>query len=131
MKNRKTTKYNYHHKTTSTNTTTTNEEIESLINEFDRLTTHLSIVTDKLKQAGRIDEQGRLIEDTQQHNRSHRVLSTEELVIGDRVEVRNNYKGRRGIQGVVTGITPTQAYVEPDNGGETFRSHKSNLRLIN
>ena len=129
MKNREKTN---HFKDSKTSTPTTNkltiEEIESLITEFDRLTACLSTVTDRLRQVGRIDDQGRVIGGTQVYNRS---LSTEEPVIGDRVEVRNNYKGRRGIQGVVTRITPTQAYVEPDNGGEEFRCNKSNLRLIN
>jgi hypothetical protein len=55
---------------------------------------------------------------------------TRSIQVGDRVVVTNKYKGRQGTVGTVTKLTKTQAYVNPDGDGETFRCYKANLKKI-
>jgi hypothetical protein len=111
-------------------TTPTTVEIEALLIEFNRLNDRFNEVTEALQEAGRLDGEGRVIDRTKQGQQAQR--NTErQLSIGDRVKVLNNYRGRQGITGVITRITPTQAHIRPDNGGNIFRSYKQNLRRIN
>ena len=50
--------------------------------------------------------------------------------IGDIVEVKDNYKGRRGIQGRITEIHGAQVRLVPLNGSAGFRKFKENIKLI-
>jgi dsDNA-specific endonuclease/ATPase MutS2 len=108
--------------------TPTTKEIEDLISEFNRLTHRFNKVTEALQDFGRLDGEGRVTKKEAQEETNKK---EKQLKIGDRVEVRNNYRGRRGTKGVITKITPSQAYIKPDNGNKTFRSYKQNLRRIN
>ena len=56
--------------------------------------------------------------------------NSQPLTVGERVVVTNNYKSRSGTTGTIVRLTSAQAYIEPDNGKETFRSYKANLKRL-
>ena len=50
--------------------------------------------------------------------------------IGDKVEVKNTYKGQKGVRGTVIKLTSTKAWVKPIDEGANFRKYKLNLKLL-
>ena len=59
-----------------------------------------------------------------------RRASKRELKIGDLVEVKDNYKGRKGIKGRIAEFHGAQVRLEPIDGSAGFRKFKENVRLI-
>lgn len=53
-----------------------------------------------------------------------------EAQVGDRVQILNNYRGRKGDRGVVIRTTASQVTINPDNGGENYRRYKGNIKII-
>ena len=52
-----------------------------------------------------------------------------DLRVGDLVQVLDNYKGRRGIKGLVTEVYTAQVLVAPIDGSVPFRKFKENVKL--
>ena len=49
------------------------------------------------------------------------------IIVGDKVRITDNYKGRRGHEGIVIKVTPTQVKIRPSNGGEVYNKYKQNV----
>ena len=56
--------------------------------------------------------------------------SKQDFKVGDLVEVKDNYKGRKGIRGRISSIHGTQVRLEPTDGRPGFRKYKENIQLI-
>jgi hypothetical protein len=54
----------------------------------------------------------------------------EQLAVGNRVEITNNYKGQRGLQGTITGITEKQVSLRIDGQRRVINKKKTNVRLL-
>jgi hypothetical protein len=66
------------------------------------------------------------ITSTEQHDPPRRG----NLKIGDRVIVKNKYRGLKGTKGTIISLSNAQATVRPDNNGATFRKYRQNLRRL-
>ena len=53
-----------------------------------------------------------------------------EYKVGDLVQVKDNYKGRKDIKGIVTEVYPAQVFIAPINGTTGFRKFKENIKLL-
>ena len=56
--------------------------------------------------------------------------SKRDIRVGDIVIVKDNYKGRQGIKGIVTEVYTTQLLLAPLDGSTSFRKYKENVRRI-
>ena len=53
-----------------------------------------------------------------------------EFRVGDLVEVKDKYKGRQGIKGIVTEVYMAQVFLAPIDGTTGFRKYKENIKLL-
>ena len=53
-----------------------------------------------------------------------------EFYVGDLVQVKDNYKGRKGIKGVITEVYIAQVLLAPIDGSTSFRKYKENIKLL-
>ena len=90
---------------------------------------HLEITSRRLRQ-----RRNALIEQKERRRSARlqaaRKASKRELKLGDLVEVKDNYKGRRGIRGRITEFHGAQIRIEPTDGSVGFRKYKENVKLI-
>ena len=53
-----------------------------------------------------------------------------EYRVGDLVQVKDNYKGRKNIKGIITEVYPAQVFLAPIDGTTEFRKYKENIKLL-
>lgn len=108
------------------------EEIDQLTNTIDNINITLGSLKTRretllAKRANRASNRVR---------RSSRARSSDtsqieyDYRVGDVVEVKDNYKGRKGIHGRITEIHGAQVRLEPLDGRAGFRKFKENIKLI-
>jgi transcription antitermination factor NusG len=68
-------------------------------------------------------------EDTDQDRKSSKALEIE-FLIGDQVEITNNYRGLRGTQGTITHVTTHQVSLQIEGQRKVITRKKSNVRKI-
>lgn len=102
------------------------EQAEALALQLERLTLQANTVRNQLVQLN--NQRTRREADKDKVAPVPRRNQT--IQIGDKVVVTNKYKGRQGTIGIVTRLTRTQAYVDPEGDGEVFRRYKANLRKL-
>jgi RNase P/RNase MRP subunit p29 len=62
---------------------------------------------------------------------NNRPIVDNELAIGDRVEITNNYRRQRGLRGTVTHLTAQQVSLHIDGERRVINKKKTNVRKIN
>lgn len=96
--------------------------------EIDDLTEDLRVLTLQFTR-GTTRINNRLVRLTNQLNNTE----PNTFRVGDTVEITNNYRGNRGVQGIVTKVTKKQVTLREQRGNNTAfhtRSYK-NVRVIN
>jgi dsDNA-specific endonuclease/ATPase MutS2 len=96
-------------------------EVAELIKELEQLQVRITRVNERLKQ---LDRKGTQRKQTVTNKESN------DLRVGDRVEVTNRYKGRFGTQGTIIKITSAQVLIQEADSDNTFRKYKANVRKI-
>ena len=61
---------------------------------------------------------------------SYKPRKRNEYKVGDLVQVKDNYKGRKNIKGIVTDAYLEQVFLELISGTCGFRKYKENIRLL-
>jgi uncharacterized protein YlxW (UPF0749 family) len=94
-------------------------EVKQLILELEQLQIRITRVNDRLRQLNNTSQS------TQQTTKEKNTLS-----VGDTVEVTNKYKGRLGVRGTIIKITSAQVVIREENGNDTFRKYKANVKRV-
>ena len=89
----------------------------------------LEITVSRLKERRNILVQRRN-KRTSGRDSTRRAGNKRELQIGDLVEVKDNYKGRKGVIGRTASLHGGQVRLETIDGSAGFRKFKENVRLI-
>ena len=102
---------------------TSNEdtEVTELIKELEQLQIRITRVNERLRQ---LDSR------TTRNERTTTNKESNELRVGDKVEVTNRYKGRFGVQGTITKVTSAQVLIRETGSGNTFRKYKANVKKV-
>ena len=74
-----------------------------------------------------IEEQN---EEQQNHNPAAAVREANQFFEGDRVRIRNNYRGLRGATGTVIHLTPQQVSIRLDSNNRVVNRKRTNVILI-
>ena len=136
------------------------DQIKVLVSELERLTTCVRNVTSILEEVGAIDANGNRINstpyrrsrtgsfedrDTQDQNQETppatvtqssvqieqiKKTKSDKLSVGDKVKVLNKWGGNKGTVGVITSVTNSQVWIQPDGNGAAFRKWKDNVKRI-
>ena len=60
----------------------------------------------------------------------HKPRRKNRFKVGDLVQVKDNYRGRKGIKGIITKVHPAQVFLAPIDGITGFRKYKENVKLL-
>ena len=72
----------------------------------------------------------RLILEDQTEENPTIVDTRPEIIVGDTVEITNDYRNQQGERGTVTRVTRAQVTLTLQSTGRTIRKKKSNVRII-
>ena len=102
--------------------TNIDEEIQQLINELEELKIEFisksNLITKKLTRLSR------------KVKRNNQTRQSNDIEVGNIVRITNNYKGSKGITGIVERITDKQVILHNENTGETYTRSKNNVEEV-
>lgn len=104
------------------------EAIKKINNELSDATERLRKLKLEINKTERKIEQ---LREQQSITASQKTIGgSRKLTVGDRVQVLDNYKGRKGKTGIITRVTASQVRIKADSDGEHFSKYKQNVRRI-
>ena len=98
------------------------QEIQQLITELEELKIEFNSKSDNITR--------KLIRLNRKVKRSKQTENSNELVVGEVVRITNNYKGTRGITGIIERVTDKQVTIKNQDTNRRYTRSKTNVEKV-